>query len=704
MQKIALVTSFVLPILGAVPIYFIGQKTERLRDLLAGIISGLTFVCVLSLYPWAVNKGFEIKVPYLLGTGIWFKVEPIGYIFAFITSFVWFLVTLYSIEYITTKSHERNRFFGFLILTLGATVGIFFTGDLLSLFLFFEMMTFTSYVLVIHDEGKHVLEAGRLYLYMAIGGGLILLMGLLILYHELGSLEFGFLSNNIWQLGRKKYLVGLLLLLGFGVKAGMVPVHIWLPKAHPVAPTPASALLSGILIKTGAYGILKTANTLFGWDITLGYIIIFIALITMFLGAFLALFQDNAKRILACSSMSQMGYILLGLGVAVFLGKDGGIAFAGSLYHVFNHALFKSTLFLSIGVIYIRTHELSIKKLGGFLYKMPFVSAVYLIAMFGIGGIPGFNGFASKTLLHESLLETYYLTGLRFFNIAEKIFTITNGLTLCYLIKLFVEVFLGKPSPSVHIEKNTKDFPIMKSVFIIFSAVVLFVGLNPNFLLNKIFLHAVGSNSFYAGHEVLMHLKEFSFFNFHNIKGSLVSALIALTLLVVFYRYKVFDFNLPQWLSLEYLVYKPVGNVIITVIYSGFHFLDKGVDGIYKHTSDFLGGVCQKAGIIDSTVDSLYKHSSDFFSGACQKVEKFDASVGNIYKHSSTINNTSTKFVNVFENRYKKAGVFFRKFLSVNSLKVFNLNMAVLLFASFIVAVLLVFIYYVTNRGIHLII
>ena len=204
-----------------------------------------------------------------------------------------------------------------------------------------------------------------------------------------------------WSLAR--------LVAGFGIKAGMVPLHLWLPHAHSVAPTPGSALLSGLLIKVGAYGLIRVGEFA-GWGVGwgtvatwLGSSLTVLGTCTMLVGVTAALLQSDAKRLLAYHSVSQMGYIILGMGVGLYLGADGGLGLVGAIYHIVNHALFKATLFLGVGVIYVHTNETNLYNLGGLWRRFPVTAILMFLAVLGITGAPGLNGYASKTLLHHAV-------------------------------------------------------------------------------------------------------------------------------------------------------------------------------------------------------------------------------------------------------------------------------------------------------------
>lgn len=251
-------------------------------------------------------------------------------------------------------AHHRHvsRFYLFLLWTLGATMGVFLSADLMTTFIFFEIMSFTSYVWVAQEENEPSLRAAGTYLAVAVLGGLVMLMGIFLLYHEFGTLEIAGLAAAAGDCENKEilYAAGVCMLVGFGAKAGAFPLHIWLPKAHPVAPAPASALLSGILTKTGIYGILILSCQLFAHEDEWGMLVLVLGVVTMALGAVLAVFSLDLKRTLACSSMSQIGFILVGIGMQGLLGEENALAVHGTLLHMVNHSLIKLVLFMAAGL------------------------------------------------------------------------------------------------------------------------------------------------------------------------------------------------------------------------------------------------------------------------------------------------------------------------------------------------------------------
>ena len=257
----------------------------------------------------------------------------------------------------------------FLADDAGSTDGRVFVADLFTLFVFFEMMSFTSYVWVAQNETPEAIRAGQTYLAVAVIGGMALLAGLLLLRHLLGTLTFAELQAAVNALPAEKrttlYVAGGLALTGFGAKAGMFPLHIWLPKAHPVAPAPASALLSGILTKSGVFGVLILSRCLFWAEIPWNTAVLALGVVTMVLGAVLALFSVDLKRTLACSSMSQIGFILVGVAMQGFLTGENALAAWGTVLHMLNHSLIKLVLFVAAGVIYVGTHSLDLNEIRG---------------------------------------------------------------------------------------------------------------------------------------------------------------------------------------------------------------------------------------------------------------------------------------------------------------------------------------------------
>ncbi|MCY6485216.1 proton-conducting transporter membrane subunit [Clostridium aestuarii] len=566
----------VFPLIGAFIGFVLGIKSEKYRDIFNIIMTGSVLGIVTLLYKYVAVQTIQIWIPDIMGVGLYLKLDIFRYIFVWVTTFVWFLTTIYSTQYLTSYKN-RNRYYLFFMITLSSTIGIFISENLLNLFTFFEIMSLASYVLVIHDEDDYSHEAGQTYISMAVGGSLILLMGLFLLYEYTNTLEISKLQVAVQNIGNIKYLISMFIIAGFGVKAGMVPFHIWLPKAHPAAPAPASAILSGILVKTGIFGILITAQMIMNGDLIVSTAIMILGFINMFIGGLLAIYQRNIKRILAYSSMSQVGYILVGIGLMGILKGHKAIAIYGTLYHIANHAIFKTLLFMVAGVIYMVLHELSINKIGGFGRNKKALKLVFFIGLCAIIGMPGFNGFASKTLLHEALSEAHHIYGGIWFTIAEVIFTVSSSFTIAYLLKIFFAVFIEE---SNHDIKNEKMKITKKAILpmAILSLAIIYIGIKPNMFLN-IFDGAL--KPFGEFHHI-----ETDFYSFKNIKSSLFTISLGVLMYIgVVRRYLRkgsgmnwwYENSALNWFSLEKRIYIPVGKSVFYISSVILNIIDVGL-------------------------------------------------------------------------------------------------------------------------------
>ena len=344
------------PMIAAVVGYLIGRRNKMYRDYFA-IVATILEVEVFAYLFVTFTETKDFILEGFCYMGMRFTLDGFRVIYGLVAGFMWMMTTLFSRHYFA-HYRNRNRYYFFTLVTLGATVGVFLSADLFTTFIFFEIMSFTSYVWVTQNEDKDSRRAAATYLAVAVIGGLVMLMGLFILYNETKTLVI----RDLYAASQTAnptilYIAGGCILFGFGAKAGMFPLHIWLPKAHPVAPAPASALLSGILTKTGVYGILVISSQIFLHDANWGKVILFLGVVTMFLGAFLAIFSIDLKRTLALSSMSQIGFILVGVGMQGILGHHNALAVRGTLLHMVNHSIFKLGLFMIAGVVVRNLHK-----------------------------------------------------------------------------------------------------------------------------------------------------------------------------------------------------------------------------------------------------------------------------------------------------------------------------------------------------------
>ena len=568
------------PMAGAIISYLLGREDKERRNIFVFLVTLVEFAVCLGLFiPVLRGKTFSLLAEGVCGMGLYLRLDGFSALYGLIAAFMWMMTMLFSREYMDAY-HNRNRYYLFNLMTCGATIGVFLSGDLFTAFVFFELLSFTSYVMVIHEEDRAALKAGETYIAVAVIGGMVMLMGLFLLYHLCGTLRMDELLGASRAVENRTllYTAGALILFGFGAKAGMFPLHIWLPKAHPVAPAPASALLSGILTKVGVYGILCVSCNVFLHDPAWGNVTLAIGLVTMLLGAVLAVFSVNLKRTLACSSMSQIGFILVGVGMQGLLGEENGLAVWGTVLHMVNHSLFKLVLFMCAGVIVMNCHKLNLNDIRGYGKDKRFLKLAFLSGSLGIMGVPLFSGYISKTLLHESIVE--YIEVLKeagqsalLYQAAEWIFLFSGGLTVAYMTKLFVCIFVEEPGKVSRAQRLTDRRYLSDAGKIAIGApAVLF----PLFgLLPQVFMNGMGrlSESFMNG-KGPAHI---AYFSLVNLRGAVISIGIGALVYFLFIRKVLMKkqedgtmeyLNLwPSWLDLENLIYRPVVQVFLPRVF-----------------------------------------------------------------------------------------------------------------------------------------
>ena len=587
------------PMIGALVSYIIGRFHKTARDYFADFIVISEFAVTLYLFcTFDGSRILSFSIDSFAGLGIGFVLDGFRSVYTLTAALMWMMTTVFSKEYFK-HYHNRNRYYLFMLLTLGATMGVFLSADLYTTFIFFEMMSFTSYVWVAHDERKASLRAAETYLSVAVIGGMVMLMGLFLLYHELGTLEIAALLKQAAACSDKTllYVAGGCITLGFGAKAGVFPLHIWLPKAHPVAPAPASALLSGILTKSGIFGmIVVSCNLLYG-DGDWGSVILLLGCITMFGGALLALFSVDLKRTLACSSMSQIGFVTVGIGMQGLLGEENTVAAMGTLLHMVNHSLIKLVLFMAAGVVFMNVHMLNLNEIRGFGRKKSLLHFIFLMGALGIGGIPFWNGYISKTLLHESIVEYTQLLeegvlmpamfGTGAMKCIEWIFLISGGMTVAYMVKLYVAVFIEKNSDADRQERfdGMKQYMNWQSkLALTVSAVLLpLMGCLPGIIMDFLAKRGIGFMNAEALGETV------HFFSVNNLKGALISVIIGAALYGLILRPffmrktetgRIYVNLWPSRLDLEDHFYRPLIVVLCAVCGFFARVCDSLVDGV----------------------------------------------------------------------------------------------------------------------------
>lgn len=576
MVSMGLLVMLLLPLVGTGVGYYLGLYSERQRNVFNVLITAINWLLITAYFPIVVKAPVTLYIRDIMGTGLHLKLDIFRYVFVWITGMVWFLTTLYTTQYLI-RYRKRNRYYSFFMLTYASTIGIFISDNFLNLFTFFEIMSLASYVLVIHDEDEYSHEAGVSYLSMALAGGLVLLTGLILLYDYTGTLLISDLTSGLDHIGNVRYLIVFLIIIGFGVKSSMVPLHTWLSKAYPAAPTPATAVLSGVLVKTGLFGIMIAVFKLMSGDPYVSLFVIGAGCINIIHGGVLAIMQRNIKRILAYSSMSQVGYILIGIGLVGILGDHGSLALIGALMHVVNHAFFKVLLFMGVGIIYMIMQDLSINKIGGFGRNKALMRWIFLIGCLATMGMPGTCGFISKTLLHEAIIEAKHLYDPTLFSIVESVFVVGAGMTVAYLMKIFVAVFVESNERfQGQFKRHVRKRALLPMA--ILSLGIIWIGLQPQ-VLYKALAWIPAELAMETGH--MPH-----FYTLDTLIGFLIPFAIGNVIYFVYVRgcLRVHQdgkwiYHNPslKWVELERDLYRPVTILIYRVSSMLLKIVDRGI-------------------------------------------------------------------------------------------------------------------------------
>lgn len=405
---------------------------------------------------------------------IYFRVDELGKFFVLIVTIVWVLVGIYSMVYLRHEGEEK-RFLGFYLIIYGVLISLDFSGNLVTMYLFYELMTLSSFPLVLHSGSKESIMGALKYLFYSICGAYMGLFGIFTLYHYMGDLTFvagGSLSVEVFAANSGRILLAVfVMLLGFSAKAGMFPLHAWLPSAHPVAPTPASAALSGIIVKSGVLAIIRVAYYLVGARLLSGTWVsnafLVLALITVFMGSLLAFREPVLKKRLAYSTVSQVSYILFGL----FLFTP--LAMVGALMQVVYHAIVKCGLFLVAGIFLYEHHITRVEDLKGIGKKMPITLWAFTFLSLSLVGIPPTGGFVSKWYLAEGALSS----GTGIFEIVGPIVLLVSALlTAGYLFPITMNGFFPGEEGEYQVKETS---PIMWLVVVILAILALVFGIWP---------------------------------------------------------------------------------------------------------------------------------------------------------------------------------------------------------------------------------
>jgi len=475
-----IITSEMIPLFAALPlagafVIALLKKIKGIPDIIGVLIPLVVFV----LSVFSVLQISDSNSPRVLETsvgewgaeqigghsyiaGIQLVLDGLTAFMLVIVNFVAFVVAVYSMNYMTRYT-EKWQYFTLFLLMLAGMNGVIITGDLFNLFVFLEIASIASYALVAFGTGKRELEASFKYAVMGGVGSMFILLGIVFLYSATGLLNMHDMAVAL--AGQPNtgllYLVFALLLTGFGLKAAVVPFHAWLPDAHPSAPAPISAMLSGVLIKAlGIYAIMRIFYTIFGFPQQIASVLMVLGAVSMGVGAVVAMRQWDLKRLLAYSSISQIGFIMLALGIGTEL------AIIGALFHLFNHSVFKSLLFLDSGALEYATNTRDLKKMGGIRERMFVTSSTTMAGAMSLAGIPPFAGFWSKLIIIVAAVQANHL-GYAAWAVVVSIATIA------YALKATRFAFLGKLNEKY---AQLNEVPAFMRISLVILAVVCVFG------------------------------------------------------------------------------------------------------------------------------------------------------------------------------------------------------------------------------------
>lgn len=405
----------------------------------AGVIK---CILVISLLPRALQGDAATYELITLSPGISLalKADPFGVFFALIASCLWIFTSFYSIGYMRGNGEKKQtRYFASFAVCLSATIGIAFSANLLTFIIFYEILTLATYPLVIHKENREAIAAGRKYLIYTLSAGLLLMVAAAMIYRLTGSLDFqaGGIFSEIELSSSTAWILFGCLLGGVAVKAGIMPLHSWLPAAM-AAPTPVSALLHAVaVVKSGVFGIVRVVGFIFGPEAMesfgLDNALLLLSGATILLASILAFKQDNLKKRLAYSTVGHLSYIVLGVALLSEAGMTGG------MFHIATHATMKITLFFCAGAIYVNLHRTEISQLDGIAKVMPWTMGAFTIGALGLCGVPLINGFLSKWYLGVGALQAGVPAAL-------LILVISGLLNAAYFFPILHRAFFRAPS------------------------------------------------------------------------------------------------------------------------------------------------------------------------------------------------------------------------------------------------------------------
>lgn len=485
-MNIMILLPIVLPVIVGFVLLFLPERVFKSRQSLLNVTGVSFIVCaLLALYVISGAAGDRLVLFDLVGSiPVYFAIDSLGRLFAGIVVLIFLMAGFFSFVYMAHEKNEK-RYYSFYLITFGVLMGLDFSGNLVTMYLFYEFMTLASMPLVLHSGTREAVMAGLKYMFYSFCGAYMALFGIYFLNQYADTLDFvagGSLNMEaVVQSGNTQLMliVAFLAIVGFGVKAGCFPLHAWLPTAHPVAPAPASAFLSGIIVKGGVLAIIRVIYYCIGADFIRGTWVqtvwIILAVITLLMGSSLAFKEKIMKKRFAYSTVSNLSYILLGLSML------NATAFVGSLLHVIFHAIIKSALFLFAGALIFSTGRTKVKDFVGLGKKMPVLFASYTIVSLGLIGIPPTSGAISKWYLAVGSLES----GAGALSwIGPVALLVSALLTAGYLLPISIRGFLEAPADASSLEKYKEPPLLMLAPIVILAVLTLLLGVYPTPLID----------------------------------------------------------------------------------------------------------------------------------------------------------------------------------------------------------------------------
>ena len=496
----------ILASLAVVPLIALSGSRPNLRETWTVLAGLLKFGLVLSLVPGALEGKTVGLTLFELAPGLPFELEadPFGVLFALIASGLWIFTSFYSMGYMRgNKEKKQTRFFASFALCLSSTIGVAFAGNLFTFIFFYEVLTLSTYPLVVHKETEAAIQASRKYLSYTLTAGLLLVAAAGIIYMHAGTLDFQAGGLEALQGMPEPLLltVFLLMLGGVGVKAGIMPLHSWLPSAM-AAPTPVSALLHAVaVVKSGVFGVIRVTGFVVGFDLmkemSFDTILMVLSGFTILVASLLAFKQDNLKRRLAYSTVGHLSYIVLGVSLL------SPIGLTGSILHIAAHATMKITLFFVAGSIYVHLHKENISQLDGVAKSMPWTMGAFTIGSMGLAGMPPINGFFSKWTLGLGSLEA----GLW---IPLAILVMSGLLNAGYFFPIVYRAYFK--APGKELEGVGEATPFMTVPIVITASLSVLFGIYPDLFFGIFELAQGVANSLFTTPDILTTVQDFNFY------------------------------------------------------------------------------------------------------------------------------------------------------------------------------------------------